>query len=153
MILGEFFKTIEDANMQRRHFLKCMSALGTASAPFPTLAGTQMKPVNIKQAFNLALAKQPSLGSNVENDFAPTLMKVEGASLSQTFGYLVRNVLPAQRGENRYGHWFEGDGMVQQFTFSKAGYKIYGTVYQDTEIYRRRKCRMFSLFGPRYYVH
>ena len=96
--------------MDRRTFLRQMSALGGACALAP---GSALQ--------SLASPAEPNwlLGwtSITERELSALDMQVEGDLPAELNGVLLRNG-PARfdRGDLRYDHWFDGDGMIQQFT-------------------------------------
>lgn len=104
--------------MKRRDFLQAFAALGaTGIGPAFALAPDG-------QAFDLAAAKTPWLTpfkgvSDVTQDLRCDALTLTGRWPSALRGRFYRNG-PAlhERDGQRYHHWFAGDGMVQQFSFS-----------------------------------
>ncbi|WP_297895179.1 carotenoid oxygenase family protein [Shewanella sp.] len=101
--------------MDRRQFLAGSAALMTttvwASAVDKLLALDSAQVIN----------REPwAIGFNgAEGDYPPLLMQVSGEWPAQLSGNLYRNG-PAKmsRAGKAYQHWFDGDGMVQQFSLA-----------------------------------
>ena len=100
--------------MKRRDFI-----LGGGSA---LLSGALFAntPTIFKSEFAAAVAKNPHLTPyrGMASDLACEALNIEGTLPAALRGRFYRNG-PAnfERGNERYQHWFDGDGMVQQFTF------------------------------------
>ena len=93
-----------------------------AAAPLLLATGASAGP---KQDFAAALAANPRLlgfASARAGEFAAPLTQLRGRLPAELTGVLWRNG-PAEheRFGHRYGHWFDGDGMVQAFAFNGAG--------------------------------
>ena len=77
-------------------------------------------PTIFKSEFAAAVAKHPHLTPyrGMTSDLACEALSIEGRLPAALRGRFYRNG-PAnfERGNERYQHWFDGDGMVQQFTF------------------------------------
>jgi all-trans-8'-apo-beta-carotenal 15,15'-oxygenase len=107
--------------MNRRDLLQAFAALG-ASTTAPAFA---LSPDG--EAFDRAAAKAPWLTpfkgvSDATQDLRCDALALTGRWPAQLRGRFYRNG-PAlnERDGQRYHHWFAGDGMVQQFTFSGGG--------------------------------
>lgn len=139
--------------MLRRDFVKSLAAIGISSAlPVSALAKLESSAaVNVKQLFNQALATNPTLigFANVEGDFVPKQLRVEGKIPKDLRGMFVRNG-PAkhERGELRYRHLFEGDGMIQQFTIADSKIAHQGKFLQTPKFVREEKAGRFLFSGP-----
>lgn len=96
--------------MNRRDFLKASGALVTTSALSPVLAGKGISPPDWSAAWR----------SVSQTRFAPLPMTITGTLPSALKGTLYRNG-PAlsQRGDQTTRHWFDGDGMIQRFSFGE----------------------------------
>lgn len=77
--------------------------------------------------------------SVTRDELPPLRMEVEGHIPRGLRGTLLRNG-PArfERGDRRYGHWFDGDGMLQRFHISDAGIEHRGR-FIETERYLRER--------------
>ena len=77
-------------------------------------------PTIFKSEFAAAVAKNPHLTPyrGMTSDLACETLSIEGTLPAALRGRFYRNG-PSnfERGNERYQHWFDGDGMVQQFTF------------------------------------
>ncbi|MEE4660860.1 MAG: carotenoid oxygenase family protein [Halieaceae bacterium] len=95
--------------MDRRDFLKSLAMLASGSALMPY--GVLAAPGDWRLAFE-----------GVTQDLPDTPMQVEGVIPEECYGTLYRNG-PAlyQRGEQRYQHWFDPDGMVQAYRLGADG--------------------------------
>ncbi|GAC28520.1 carotenoid oxygenase family protein [Brumicola pallidula] len=117
--------------MQRRTFLKnAIQACAYAGA-------TLTVPTMVQAASSSKVDIDWSLGwQSVDVDsFSPLQMKTIGHIPPSLSGNLFRNG-PAkmQRGNQHYKHWFDGDGMVQQFSFD-AGKVSHQGKFVQTEKY------------------
>jgi all-trans-8'-apo-beta-carotenal 15,15'-oxygenase len=101
--------------MKRREFL---IAGGSALLSGAALANT---PSIFKSEFAAAAARDPRLTPyrSIAADLNSEALTIEGKLPAELRGRFYRNG-PAifERGNERYQHWFDGDGMVQQFTFT-----------------------------------
>jgi carotenoid cleavage dioxygenase-like enzyme len=129
--------------MQRRDFLKhsfqaCAAAGAMLSVPTMVRAASPSS-----SSINWSLGWQ-----SVEVDsFAPLTMKTTGLIPKQLNGALLRNG-PAKmkRGEQQYKHWFDGDGMVQQFSFEDGKVSHQGRFVQ-TQKYQKEQAANKFLYG------
>ena len=101
--------------MKRREFL---IAGGSALFSGALVANT---PSIFKSEFAAAAATDPRLTPyrGTATDLSCEALSIEGKLPADLRGRFYRNG-PAnfERGNERYQHWFDGDGMVQQFTFT-----------------------------------
>ncbi|HET7773646.1 MAG TPA: carotenoid oxygenase family protein [Burkholderiaceae bacterium] len=115
--------------MERRQFIEslaCAAGIGAASALRPAWAqAAAPAPLNAIERFDAAVRQAPWLaalkGTAVDLDCES--LAIEGRWPAELQGRFYRNG-PAlfERNGVRYQHWFDGDGMVQQFTFgARAG--------------------------------
>ena len=107
--------------MTRRRALVRALAAGGAALGGSALAGQDLEPTE-GQAFDRAVADQPWLKpfKGVDDrDLACDALALSGRWPADFRGRFYRNG-PAvhERAGQRYHHWFAGDGMVQQFSFS-----------------------------------
>ena len=144
--------------LSRRHFLKSATAVGAlASMPLALPVGAKSAKsaestiVNYKSFFNKALANDPRLigFSDVNHDFSLKSMVIEGKLPEQLQGSLLRNG-PAklERGDIRYRHLFEGDGMIQQFRFIDGKVLHRGRFVQTQKYREEQKAQRFLYSGP-----
>ena len=144
--------------MNRRHALKSLSALGAGglllSSPMNVIAQSSSKAtsfVNFKKLFQDALgANEQLIGfSNAENNYAPTYLTLEGKLPSELDGVFYRNG-PAkhERGELRYKHLFEGDGMLQSFHFSNGKILHTGKFINTPKFEKEEEAKQFLYSGP-----
>ena len=111
------------------------AASGDAAGPEPALTAAQRR---------LAFATAPA------EELAAPLKTLSGRLPADLTGVLWRNG-PAEheRFGHRYGHWFDGDGMVQAFTFSGDGVSHRARIL-DTPKRRRETAagaRLLPAFG------
>ena len=142
--------------MERRQLLKSLMAAPIATAglsSFGSLANVLSSTnnqnhnkvlINAKNAFNQALEQNPHLigFSSVEDDFKPKKMRLEGELPNDLKGAFYRNG-PAkhERGDKRYLHMFEGDGMVHSFNFEN------GEIYHQGRFIQTSKFKQEQLAG------
>lgn len=114
--------------MDRRLFCHSL-ALGTAGSalgalPFSAAHAGVPEAGATLSAFNERSSRAPwTLGfEGLQADLAPQPMQLRGKLPRDLRGTLLRNG-PAQHslGDVRYQHWFDGDGMIQQYRFSDQG--------------------------------
>jgi all-trans-8'-apo-beta-carotenal 15,15'-oxygenase len=117
--------------MKRRDFL-----IGGGSA---VLAGAAFAntPTIFKSEFAAAVASDPRLTPyrGTATDLNCEALTIEGKLPAELRGRFYRNG-PAnfERGSERYQHWFDGDGMVQQFTFTGSTVAHQGRLVRHREI-------------------
>jgi carotenoid cleavage dioxygenase len=119
--------------MDRRLFCQSL-ALGTtgsslAALPLAAHADGSPEAGATLGAFNQQRSRAPwTLGfEGLQADLAPQPMQLRGKLPRDLRGTLLRNG-PAQHslGDVRYQHWFDGDGMIQQYRFSDQGLQHQG---------------------------
>ena len=150
--------------MQRRQLLKNIGVLGgamalpttmtsLAKAITPESLSTQIStqvgtPVNIKALFNNALESNPKLigFSNVERNFLPKTLTVEGTIPKDLEGIFYRNGPGKhERGDIRYKHLFEGDGMLQRFVISDGKISHEGKFIQTPKFTQEEQAEQFFI--------
>lgn len=116
--------------MDRRLFCQTL-ALGTSGSALGALPALSWAALadgpeagDTLSAFDKQRSRAPwTLGfEGLQADLAPQPMQLRGKLPKDLRGTLLRNG-PAQHslGEVRYQHWFDGDGMIQQYRFSDQG--------------------------------
>jgi all-trans-8'-apo-beta-carotenal 15,15'-oxygenase len=103
--------------MQRRQFIKTMAALGSASPIFSFAQDAVNKlPRQAEPAWALGFRSMDSATLSTPQ------LPMRGKLPAALRGVLYRNG-PARhdRGEQRYKHWFDGDGMVNAYRFTPQG--------------------------------
>lgn len=131
--------------MQRRHLLQAAAG---------ALAGTAATPGFTKPAlaadFAAALPSQPLLrpfqgvtDTTGDRDGAAT---IKGRWPAELRGRFYRNG-PAlyERGAERYHHWFDGDGMVQQFTLDGRGVTHRGRLVRTAKLKAEQQAGRFLM--------
>lgn len=149
--------------MQRRALLKSMGALGAGSMILnsPALAFASSKVnsseikndavVNYKDLFNRALASNPDLigFTNVERNFAPQTLSVEGKIPADLHGTFYRNGPGKhERADQRYQHLFEGDGMLQSFRIENGKIRHQGKFINTPKFQQEQQAQRFLYSGP-----
>ncbi|MBU2918148.1 carotenoid oxygenase family protein [Psychrosphaera sp. F3M07] len=145
--------------MQRRHFLKGCASLGAGAvivnSPLKVFASTETartpQVLNYKALFNDALSQSPELigFTNVDDDFAPEVLSIEGKIPLDIQGTFYRNGPgKLERGEHRYQHLFEGDGMLQSFTIAQGKIVHKGKFINTPKFQKEQKNKKFLYSGP-----
>ena len=111
--------------MQRRDFLRTFSAFSAISAVAAVAGRPAFALSPDGQAFDAAVATQPWLQpfkGVTDQDLHCDALALWGRWPADLRGRFLRNG-PAlnERDGQRYRHWFAGDGMVQQFSFTGSG--------------------------------
>lgn len=143
--------------MQRRDAIKSLFGLSVVAAcsPLPTfanLASKQSDPLVLNaKLFAKAKANNPNLigFEGLENDLPLQQLTLEGNLPSDFRGAFYRNG-PAvhQRGEQRYLHLFEGDGMIQHFNFTNKGITHQAKFVQTPKYQQEQSANRFLFSGP-----
>ncbi|BDX04788.1 carotenoid oxygenase family protein [Planctobacterium marinum] len=124
--------------MQRRHFLQSLGALGALSAMPGVLAksATAFSNTDIDWSLGFQSVRQ--------TQFDPLAMSLEGKLPEDLRGVLFRNG-PAlsERGGMQTEHWFDGDGMVQQFVLNQDGIIHQGKMVQTERFLREEAAQRF----------
>ena len=136
--------------LERRQFL-------LAAAGFPVTASVLLSAIASPGAGSGAVAAAPGddprflgwAGPRADRLDHPAL-KVEGRLPPNLRGVLRRNG-PAVHDRHglRYGHWFEGDGMLQEFRFSGSGVSHRGQVLKTPKLQREDAAgrRLYTVFA------
>ena len=145
--------------MNRRQMLKNLSAFGLVAATgFPAVlkAKEQNKPISKtalsnKMTFDKALTQNPKLigYTGVKHDLNADQLTSEGRLPKDISGKLYRNG-PArlERGDMRYQHLFEGDGMVQEFTLANGTVSHRGRFITTPKFQQEQAAETFLFSGP-----
>jgi carotenoid cleavage dioxygenase len=138
-------------NLNRRDLIRAFAAFGSAAA-LPSF-GAQ----SAAQAFDAATATSPWLRpfkgiSETHQDLRCDALAITGRWPAELRGRFYRNG-PAlfERGDQRYEHWFDGDGMVQQFSFDGRAVRHLGRLVRTPKLVAEQKAGRFlySAFGTR----
>jgi all-trans-8'-apo-beta-carotenal 15,15'-oxygenase len=126
--------------INRRAALRLLAA-AAAGAAWPALG--RAAEASEGSAFDAAVARQPLLlpfkgigdGGATGGDLRCAALAVTGRWPAGLRGRFYRNG-PAvfERAGQRYRHWFDGDGMVQQFTFSERGVSHIGRLVRTPKL-------------------
>ncbi len=136
--------------MQRRRLMQAAAALAAAGPGLPALA----RPASA-EAFAQALASQPLLTpfKGVDDQGGERFterLATRGRWPAELNGRFYRNgpALYERRGE-RYHHWFDGDGMVQQFTLAGGTLSHRGRLVRTSKLVAEQQAGrfLFNTFG------
>ena len=144
------------STINRRDALLALGALGAATA-LPGFAATPTV-ASESAAFDAAVADAPWLAPFKgldDSDPARTDLCCEALSVTGRWPAELRGRFycngPAlfERSGQRYHHWFDGDGMVQQFTFSGRGVSHLGKLVRTSKLAAERDAKRFlyTTFG------
>jgi all-trans-8'-apo-beta-carotenal 15,15'-oxygenase len=133
--------------MHRRHLLQALAALfGGAGLSAP--ASARPAPAG---DFAAAVAKQPLLTpfkgvTDATGDFFTERLSTRGRWPAALAGRFYRNG-PAlfERNGERYHHWFDGDGMVQQFTLAGGRISHRGRLVRTAKLETEARAGRFRL--------
>ncbi|GAA0741191.1 carotenoid oxygenase family protein [Ideonella azotifigens] len=138
--------------LQRRAFLRAFAA-ATAATRWPAFARSPEG-----QVFDDAVAGQPWLKpfkGVTDQDLRCDALSLSGKWPAEFRGRFYRNG-PAlnERDGQRYHHWFAGDGMVQQFSFSggaKPAVRHLGRLVRTPKLVAEQKAGkfLFNAYGTR----
>lgn len=139
--------------MKRRQLLKALSAFSVSLAMPPLMHQANSKEksaINIKRNFNQILNNDSQfIGlANIEKDFTKTPLLIEGKVPQGLAGQFYRNG-PAkyERGNIRYQHLFEGDGMVQAFNIANEQIHHQGKFVQTPKFRQEQTQQKFLYSG------
>jgi all-trans-8'-apo-beta-carotenal 15,15'-oxygenase len=152
---------MNNTNNARRSFLGKLNAVGasafgtTVSSSVGSLwlansaranqanSAEQFK-IEFAQAVKTDAALKPLAGLN--SDIECTALQIEGKLPAQLTGRFYRNG-PAlfERAQQRYQHWFAGDGMVQQFTFAGQSISHKGRFVQTEKFKKEEQAKKFLM--------
>jgi all-trans-8'-apo-beta-carotenal 15,15'-oxygenase len=140
--------------MQRRHFIAHATASAAATALTSVAAPAWAKPASA-QVFANNLTQQPLLSpfkgvDDHTGDLDCAALLLRGRWPTELRGRFYRNG-PAvmQRGDERYHHWFDGDGMVQQFTLGNGSISHKGRLVRTSKLQAEQQAGrfLFSALG------
>lgn len=143
--------------MQRRQLIKSMISLGAGSVllnmPLNALSKSTNRNsiVNYKELFNKSLASNPNLigFANIEHNFKPQVLSIEGSIPKDLNGIFYRNGPgKSERGEQRYQHLFEGDGMLQSFSIANGKIIHQGKFIETPKFQKEQQANKFLYSGP-----
>ena len=155
-------------NIERRKLLKNFGtlALGAGASlampkSFATIANGLMpgsanqtagiNAVNYKEAFNQALTNNPELigFANTPDNFSPKQLQLEGKIPADLQGIFYRNGPGKhERGDIRYQHLFEGDGMLQRFEIANGKVMHHGKFITTPKYTNEQSAEKFLYSGP-----
>ncbi|MEN9629655.1 MAG: hypothetical protein RJA10_2882, partial [Pseudomonadota bacterium] len=131
--------------MQRRHLLQAAVGALAGSAATPGLT----KPARAAD-FAAALPSQPWLrpfqGVTDQSGAVEGTAAIKGRWPAELRGRFYRNG-PAlyERGAERYHHWFDGDGMVQQYTLDGRGVSHRGRLVRTAKLQAEQQAGRFLM--------
>ena len=138
--------------MNRRDFIRAFTAFSAAASAWPTLAAP-----SAGEAFDAAIADRPWLKpfkgvTDATQDLRCDVLALTGKWPAELRGRFYRNG-PAlfERGGQRHEHWFDGDGMVQQFSFTGQAVSHRGRLVRTPKLLAEQQAGRFlySAFGTR----
>jgi all-trans-8'-apo-beta-carotenal 15,15'-oxygenase len=148
-------------NNSRRGFLGKLNAFGggalgtfattnvgalwlTSSAKANQANSAEQFKIEFAQAVKADASLKPLAG--LSSDVECAALQIEGKLPVQLSGRFYRNG-PAlfERAQQRYQHWFAGDGMVQQFTFTGQSISHKGRFVQTQKFKKEEKAKKFLL--------
>ncbi len=146
----------ESIEVRRREALRALVALAAAAAA-PSLAASagEVLAPSEAEAFEGQVARVPWLAPFKGLSDAQSTLRCESLALSGRWpaglrGRFYRNG-PAlyERNGQRYHHWFDGDGMLQQFTFGARGVSHVGRLVATPKLAAEQQAGRFlySAFG------
>ncbi|MBC7939136.1 MAG: carotenoid oxygenase family protein [Chitinophagaceae bacterium] len=134
----------------RRQFLQTLAALGVGLVP-QAFAPALAKPARASD-FAAALSGQPLLTpfkgvTDISGDCDTPVLATTGHWPAGLRGRFYRNG-PAlyERGSERYHHWFDGDGMVQQFSIGDGRVAHRGRLVRTAKLQAEQQAGRF-LYG------
>ena len=138
-------------SLQRRDIVRGLGLLGLATAG-GAWSRSAAAAATDGAAFDAAVAATPQLAplkgvsdaGAAEGDLRCESLAVSGRWPAGLRGRFYRNG-PAvfERAGQRYHHWFDGDGMVQQFTFSGRGVSHVGRLVRTQKLVAERAAGKF----------
>ncbi len=146
--------------MNRRDFVRAFVQTSSALAALPAWAQNPTTPAATPLAstpadFDANASKYPSMTpykgvTDATGDLRCESLSVTGRWPAELRGRFYRNG-PAlfERGGQRYQHWFDGDGMVQQFSFRGGKVAHRGALVRTNKLLAEQKAGKFlySAFG------
>ena len=142
--------------MERRQLLKSMMSIGACSVlPSQSVMASSTQEtnqaVNFKSLFNQSLQENPELigFSDIEGNFKPEVLKLEGALPQDLVGTFYRNGPGKhERDDQRYQHLFEGDGMLQSFTIGDGKITHQGKFVNTPKFQKEQQAKKLLYSGP-----
>jgi all-trans-8'-apo-beta-carotenal 15,15'-oxygenase len=129
-------------NINRRSLIKSFAVSGVA-APFSSTYGSTLKR---ESAF--IDASQPYQGISFDGAIATSNISVRGKIPPGLQGTLYRNgAARFNLGTTRHTHWFDGDGMVQAFTFEGGKASHRGVLLQTPKLKEETRAGRFLYKG------
>jgi all-trans-8'-apo-beta-carotenal 15,15'-oxygenase len=125
--------------------------LGAAMACAATAHSAQASPKSpqaFQAEFAKALSKNPRLTplKGIQEDLFTDQLRIEGRMPKSLTGRFYRNGPGLfERGDQRYQHWFAGDGMVQQFVLDGQAVQHRGRFVQTSKFKKEAAAKQFLL--------
>ena len=136
--------------MQRREFLQKSFQYGSVAALASQCPSLFAEPSQ-QDKFSMALQNDPRLlgWQGLKNDIKPHFSSWSGQLPQELEGRtLFRNGPGRQeRGGERYTHWFDGDGFINQFSLSKEGVTHQGKFTQTAKYTEETQAGRFLYHG------
>lgn len=131
--------------LTRRQFVSRSLALMTSAVTASAWGAAADSVLALGNMNHLANNKWSMAFDGADGDFPPLQMTTSGHWPSDLSGFLYRNG-PSKmtRGGARYTHWFDGDGMVQQFEISAAKVSHKGKFVQTKKYKAEEKAGRFK---------
>ena len=130
--------------LSRREFIGSSLALMTSSVTASVWGAAADSVLSLGNENHLAKNNWALAFDGAISDFAPLQMETSGHWPSDLSGFLYRNgPSKMQRGDVRYQHWFDGDGMIQEFEISRGGVSHKGKFIQTKKFKAEEKAGRF----------
>ncbi len=133
--------------MQRRHLLQTFAALGAGAGAW---THAEARPARAAD-FARQVVTQPLLApfkgvTDTSGDVDCVALQLHGRWPAELQGRFYRNG-PAlfERGGERYHHWFDGDGMVQQFTLGAGSISHRGRLVRTRKLAGEQQAGRFLM--------
>ena len=130
--------------LSRRTFIGSSLALMASSVTASVWGASADSVLSLAHENHLTKQKWAMAFEGVMSDFAPLQMETSGFWPSDLTGFLYRNgPSKMSRAGTRYQHWFDGDGMVQQFDIAHGKVSHKGKFIQTKKFKAEEKAGKF----------
>jgi carotenoid cleavage dioxygenase len=135
------------ASVSRRKVLRQLAAIGVGAG----LAGQALAKPARAADFAAAVATQPLLSpfkgvTDASGDIDCPALQRHGRWPAELRGRFYRNGPSLfERGGERYHHWFDGDGMVQQFTLGESSIAHRGRLVRTSKLQAEQRAGRFLM--------